>query len=68
VETLSRIRTLPRAGRARVVVISGHAGQLERWRLRLLGVRDFVEKPIDLPALLGKVSAIAMDVGWAKAG
>jgi hypothetical protein len=50
------------------VVISGHAGQLERWRLRLLGVRDFVEKPIDLPALLGKVSAIAMDVGWAKAG
>ena len=52
VDTLSHLRSLPEGGRARVVVLSGRLGAQDRWRFSVLGVKDFVAKPIDLRRLV----------------
>jgi serine/threonine-protein kinase len=59
VDTLSRLRALPGGGRARVVVLSGRVAPADRWRFAVLGVNDFVAKPIDFPRLVDRIEAIA---------
>jgi len=64
VEALSRLRSLPGASNARVIVISGKAGEAERWRFDALGVDGFLMKPIELKALVDVISALARARGW----
>lgn len=64
VETLSRLRTLPGAHDARVLVISASAGEAERWRFDALGVDGFLSKPIDLRQLVDVIGALARARGW----
>lgn len=59
VDTLSRLRALPGGGRARVVVLSGRVAPADRWRFAVLGVNDFVAKPIDFRQLVDRIEAIA---------
>jgi serine/threonine-protein kinase len=59
VGTLSRLRALPGGDRARVVVVSGRVGPTDRWRFAVLGVSDFVIKPIDFRQLVDRIEAIA---------
>lgn len=63
-ETLSRLRDLPNGGDGRVVVISGGVNDSARWRLSVLGVTEFVSKPIDLPGLVELVGRVAREQGW----
>lgn len=67
VETLSRLRALPDGGRARVVVISARAGEQEQWQFSVLGVRDFLAKPVHLESLVKKIADIAERSGWTGA-
>jgi serine/threonine-protein kinase len=65
VETLSRLRAMPGGSRVRVVVFSTDAGlRVSRFRFSILGVKDFVEKPVDLPALVSIIGNIADRSGW----
>jgi eukaryotic-like serine/threonine-protein kinase len=64
IDTLTKIRDLPGASRTRVLVVSGSIGRVERWRFGVLGVRDFVEKPIAMPEFVSLVFEIARDAGW----
>ncbi len=57
--TLSRLRELPGGHNARVVVLSGRVSNEQRWRFSVLGVRDFVKKPIDFRQLVDRIEAIA---------
>jgi len=63
IDTLSALRVLPDASSARVVVVSARAGTEERWRFGALGVRDFISKPVDLPALVQLLTSIALRSG-----
>ncbi len=65
--TLSALRALPSGADARVVVVSGRTKAEERWRFGMLGVQDFVDKPVQLADLVGTLMAIAERDGWAKA-
>ncbi len=67
-DTLSRLRALPGSSWARVVVVSGAAGPKERWRFAVMGVNDFVSKPVDLQALVLTLSAIADRAQWFVGG
>jgi len=67
VETLSHLRSIPRAEAARVVVLSGRVGPQERWRFAILGVREFVAKPIDLRRLVETIEGIVERAGWIAA-
>lgn len=64
VETLSRLRSLPGAEQTRVIVISGKAGEAERWRFDALGVDGFLRKPIEMKALVDIISALGRARGW----
>lgn len=64
--TLSELRALPRGHEARVVVISGRAGVHERWRFGVLGVADFVPKPVELAVLVQVLERIALECGWVR--
>ncbi len=57
--TLSRLRELPGGHSARVVVLSGRVSAEHRWRFAVLGVGDFVKKPIDFRHLVDRLEAIA---------
>jgi eukaryotic-like serine/threonine-protein kinase len=59
VGTLSRLRALPGGDRARVVVLSGRVSPRDRWRFEVLGVSDFVQKPIDFRQLVDRIEGIA---------
>jgi serine/threonine-protein kinase len=59
VDTLSRLRALPGGDRARVVVLSGRVAAEIRWRFTVLGVSDFVSKPIDFQQLVDRIEGIA---------
>jgi serine/threonine-protein kinase len=58
-ETLSRLRAVPGAERARVVVMSRHPLGEEAWRFSVLGVRHFVSKPVGFLQLVRQLSKIA---------
>ncbi len=62
VDTLSRLRALPGGDSARVVVISGRVTSSDRWRFAVLGVNDFVKKPIDFRRLVDRLEGIAKRV------
>jgi len=59
VGTLSRLRALPGGDHARVMVISGRVRPADRWRFEVLGVSDFVTKPIDFRQLVDRIEGIA---------
>ncbi|EYF07306.1 serine/threonine protein kinase [Chondromyces apiculatus DSM 436] len=64
VGTLSRLRSLPQGDQARVVVMSAKLGEADRWRFSVLGVGDFVAKPIELEQLIETISSIAARTAW----
>ncbi|MBI4951289.1 MAG: response regulator [Myxococcales bacterium] len=63
-DTLSRLRALPGGDKTRVVVVSGKTGTQQRWRFSVLGVRDFVDKPVDMQKLVSTIGHIAARSGW----
>jgi eukaryotic-like serine/threonine-protein kinase len=63
-DTLSRLRALPFGDRTRVLVLSANAHLANPWRFAVLGVNDFLDKPIDLEALVRAICAIAEGAGW----
>jgi serine/threonine-protein kinase len=65
-ETLARMRALPGGLSIRVVVVSGSLGAADRWRFSVLGVNDFIDKPVALPVLVQTVGAIAERSGWGR--
>ncbi|APR81130.1 protein kinase [Minicystis rosea] len=58
-DTLSRLRAIPGGDTARVVVVSGRVSPTHRWRFAVLGVNDFVNKPIDFRQLVDRIEGIA---------
>ncbi|MCB9594316.1 MAG: protein kinase [Sandaracinaceae bacterium] len=64
VEMLSRLRSLPGAKKARVVVISAKAGDAARWRFDALGVDGFLRKPITMKELVDVIQALGRARGW----
>jgi serine/threonine-protein kinase len=58
-ETLSRLRAVPGAERARVVVLSRRPLGEEAWRFAVLGVRHFVSKPVGFLQLVRQLSKVA---------
>jgi serine/threonine protein kinase/CheY-like chemotaxis protein len=59
VGTLSQLRELPGGHGARVVVLSGRVSAADKWRFSVLGVGDFVTKPIEMRALVERIEGIA---------
>jgi len=64
IETLSYLRALPKGDNARVVVLSGRLGPQERWKFAVLGVREFVAKPIDFRRLISTMEILGERAGW----
>lgn len=64
IDTLSYLRALPKGDHARVVVLSGRLGPQERWKFAVLGVREFVAKPIDFRRLITTIESIVERAGW----
>ncbi|MGO8995014.1 MAG: protein kinase domain-containing protein [Polyangiaceae bacterium] len=62
--TLSRLRGLPHGEAMRVIVISGRAPDEARWKFSVLGVRNFLHKPVQLPDLVARIQEIAQRSGW----
>ncbi|MBN8616650.1 MAG: response regulator, partial [Deltaproteobacteria bacterium] len=58
VEVLSRIRALSGGEDTDVLVVSAEAGAAERWRFGILGVREFLEKPVDIEALVTRIREV----------
>jgi CheY-like chemotaxis protein/predicted Ser/Thr protein kinase len=58
VDTLARIRDLPGCAETRVLVVSANARAEQRARFALLGVSDFIEKPIVLRAFIEMIAAL----------
>lgn len=64
VDVLSQIRAMSGGEETEVLVLSGLAGDAERWRFGLLGATDFLSKPIEFATLVERISAIAARRGW----
>jgi serine/threonine-protein kinase len=64
ISTLSRLRVLPGGLEARILVVSGRAKDAERWRFSVLGVQDFLAKPVELQELVDTIARIARRSGW----
>jgi serine/threonine-protein kinase len=67
INTLSRMRVLPGGLEARILVVSARAQEQERWRFSVLGVHDFLAKPVQLQELVDTVARIARRSGWTHA-
>jgi serine/threonine-protein kinase len=67
-DLLSRLRATPGCERVRVVVLSGRIPREDRWRFSVLGVRDFVNKPIDLVELVQSLLGVARRYGRRDSG
>jgi serine/threonine protein kinase len=59
IETLTRLRELRACSNARVIVLSANVREDQRWRFSLLGVSEFMEKPIALATLVETFRGIA---------
>jgi DNA-binding response OmpR family regulator len=59
IETLSELRALPGAAQAPVLVVSGTVGSVEQWRFSVLGVRDFLHKPVDMREFIDAIGRLA---------
>lgn len=64
IETLARLRGLPRGTEARVLVMSATAGEDQHWRFGVLGIEDFIRKPIQLPQLMKIFGQVTLAAGW----
>lgn len=64
IETLTRLRARPNGDKMRVIVVSGRAGERERWRFDVLGVQDFLNKPVEFGQLVGVLGEFAKAQGW----
>jgi CheY-like chemotaxis protein len=62
-EVLTRLRELPGGHACRVLVISGSSLLDEAWRFQVLGVKDFILKPVDFQALTATITALASREG-----
>jgi serine/threonine-protein kinase len=58
-EVLSRLRAVPGAERARVVVLSQRLLDEQRWRFSVMGVRDFLSKMTSFMGMVRRFQAIA---------
>jgi CheY-like chemotaxis protein len=58
VDTLARIRDLPGCADTRVLVVSANARAEQRARFALLGVSDFIEKPVVLRAFIEMIAGL----------
>ncbi|MCK6593315.1 MAG: response regulator, partial [Polyangiaceae bacterium] len=67
IHTLSRLRVLPGGLEARILVVSARAEEQERWRFSVLGVHDFLAKPVQLQDLVDTVARIARRSGFTSA-
>ncbi len=59
IDTLSELRAIPGAAQATVLVVSASVGEVERWRFSVLGVRDFLAKPVELHELVDAIKRLA---------
>ena len=66
VEILSRLRAMPGGSHPEVVVASSSVGEDEQWRFGILGVRDFIRKPIDFTELVERLHAAAQRRAWTR--
>ncbi len=65
VQTLSEMREMAHGDRARVIVMSTPTGLLaSRWRFSVLGVQDFLAKPVELKQLVETLAAIGARASW----
>jgi serine/threonine-protein kinase len=58
IDTLSELRALPGAAQATVLVVSASVGAMERWRFSVLGVKDFLAKPVTLRDLVDTIARL----------
>ncbi len=59
IDTLSELRAIRRASNATVVVVSASVGAVERWRFSVLGVKDFLAKPVKFEDLCETLHRLA---------
>ena len=64
VETISRLRAMPRGTETRVLVVTDRQDDAERWRFSILGVNDFFAKQSGLVQLVSCISEIGERCGW----
>ena len=67
VETISRLRAMPRGAETRVLVVSDRDDDAERWRFSILGVNDFFAKQTGLVQLVNTITQIGERCGWLNA-
>jgi serine/threonine-protein kinase len=64
IETLSRLRALPRGTEARVLIVTDRGSEDDRWRYALLGVRDFFERQTGLVELVQSITEVGERWGF----
>lgn len=64
VDVLSRLRDRHATRHASVIVVSGRLGVGDRWRFSILGVNEFVTKPVDLEELIRRIQGVADRAGY----
>ena len=66
VEVLSRLRAMREGFHPEVVVASGAVGAEEQWRFGILGVRDFLSKPVEFATLVERLHDVARRRAWTQ--
>jgi eukaryotic-like serine/threonine-protein kinase len=64
VETISRLRAMPRGTETRVLVVTDRHDDAERWRFSILGVNDFFAKQAGLVELVNTITQIGERAAW----
>lgn len=64
VETISRLRAMPRGTETRVLVVTDRQDDAERWRFSILGVNDFFAKQAGLVELVNTITQIGERAAW----
>lgn len=63
-DVLARLRGERNGDSTEVIIASNFLTSAPRWRFDVLGVREFVEKPVDFAALVSVLQRIAIRRGW----
>jgi CheY-like chemotaxis protein len=58
VDTLARLRGLEGGKHTPAIVVTGHSEETIRWRFELLGISDFLCKPVDFPSIVASLQAV----------